>query len=196
MTHSSRFNYKAKSTQQKRIRDDVEARKTEITNAGFAVNEHLNEMTRIQSEVITCAGVARKCVGLLDERRDIGQEKFEPVAEAYDEKLEELPVRVVLRRLNQVLNLLGQRLETATDELEIYSSVLGELTEHAKSTSDVARRISRSLVETQHVGPRATSQEIREMHDAKERGEPWGRYGVSNDHESEDESDEEYANGA
>lgn len=200
MPHTTRFNYKAKAQSVKNERDNVSTVRDDLINAGQLIKQQLDSATAIQHEAILCAEVVHQCTTLLDEVATVGQVKIDKVELPADSKLVDLPVRQILRRTWQVLNLLGQRVEIFANEIQEYDQILGILKNHAASTVDVTTKIQMSLLESEHIGARPSSAEIRGLTTAREEGITWRRHNVSIDvdtdpEDSEDEDEELQANG-
>lgn len=190
MTHSSRFNYKAKANANKKaFVEKANEVKDDLVESSFLIGEQLKSITEIQEKTLELAGVSQMCTTLLDEVRDCGQITFEEISEPIDDKLRGLPVKTILMRVNQVMQLLGQRVEAMSEELNVYSNLLTGLTAQAEITGRVSQDIRRSLAETHIVGPRPTSAELKQAQEAITDGEQWTRYDINIPGEEDNDSD-------
>lgn len=178
MTHSSRFNFKAKAESKGNLHDRILGNKDELITLKFAVEEQTKLLLDIQAESIKCATTGQRCVALLDETRNVGLSEFEVVEEHADKKLEMLAVIPTLRRLHQIMCLMGQRIETLAEDVTEYETVLGGLQSQAATTTGTLQHIQNVLTDTMVIGRNATEREKQEAAAAAHAGRDWHRYGI------------------
>jgi hypothetical protein len=196
MPHTSRFNYKAKASRVDDLQSKAENARNKLVDVSPQVGLQVNAINEIHEKVLDLASLSSHGTVFLDENRRIGDKEFDTVTTPADKVLADLPIRKIIIRSSQVISLLGQRLEVALHEMNVYERSLKDLISHAETTSAVTTSVQQSLAAIKFIGTRPRSAEIRDLEQALHDGEEFKRYGVSIDSDPEDESDDEYeANG-
>jgi len=195
MTHSSRFNYKAKA----KVNEEVVERTRTVADAFHvqqqAVERHLRHTTELQQQVLSLGEVTRACVDFLEENTEVGETAFKSCRIEADEQLPELTLPIITKRAVQVVNLMGQRLEVAVAELKKFESLMNNLLGLVQNSGASSQQIHKSMAAAFYIGRRPTTPELDSASEAVGRGEAYHRYNVSIP-DDPDESDDEYeANG-
>lgn len=190
MTHSSRFNYKAKAKTQASTPTIRENSAAVFTEANFLLKQQ-NEASDTAHEALTeCVRVAQTCISFLDSFRKVGDTEFEECKLVLDEHLHEANMSVMARRVKHILGLMGQRLEESQLQLDALIGLRAAVESHLESTKSVVSAIKTPLVEKFYIGKRPTSAEIRDFTNAREKGEHWSRDTLDYDSESDGDTSE------
>jgi hypothetical protein len=197
MTHSSRFNFKAKSAKTGSVLSDKDAIRDRLLQVVPHVDQQLKATTEIHGRAVDLAELVTLGTTYLDENVKIGNETFELVKIEADSVLADLPVKKILTRACQVISLLGQRLEVALSELHLRDAALRDLMSHAEHVSASTASIQASLANTTLIGRRPRSAEIDDLEALANDNRMYRRHGVDVESDVSDvESDGEYeANG-
>jgi len=196
MTHSTRFNYRAKAQKREIPRDRAVETREALLEIEPQVGLQIDALTGIQEKAMDVARLVTHGSTFLDENLSVGRHTFDAVKIPADVVLADLPVKKILTRASQMISLLGQRLEVALSELQSSEAALNDIISHAELASRVTASVQHALASTEFVGHRPRSVEIRDLEQNYKDGVEYNRHNVSVDSDIEDESDEEYeANG-
>jgi hypothetical protein len=182
MDSRTRNNYKAKWLAA--LADDVETPSVNAANLskGLVTVKNVDadtalSLNKIKEGAIEAAGVAKRVLELMDEESTVAGVNFGVCGVSVDNKLAQLPVPIILRRLRDTLKIAEARIGMLSVAATEYYKAHQKLELEIRQVQEHQSHLHRALLETSYIGARPSTADMEDYQDA--RAGEYARFGLA-----------------